>query len=714
MFGREKLRNVCAPTGRLLGIFALTMLTFGCTSSGSADSGWAFNGNDWRGQRFVEDTTIDSASVANLGLAFEFREFVVRGRTHRGMQATPLMVDGTLYFSGPWGVAYAVDARTGEHRWTYNPEPDGASARDACCDAVNRGVAISGDRVFVAATDGQLAAINRQTGAELWKVATIDDDGWNTSSTGAPQVAGSLVLIGNSGADMGSRGYLSAYDQATGELQWRFWVVPGDPNAGPDENPDVTAARATWPEDTRWELGMGGNPWDAIAFDPDTRTVFVGTGNGGPHPVWLRSASGEATSQLYLSSIVALDADSGRVKWHYQTTPGDSWDYAATSPLVMAEMEIDGKTRKVIMQAPKNGFFYVLDRETGELLRAAPYTAVNWASHVDMETGRPVLTEAADFRTRDSVIWPSMAGGHAWTPMAFSPRTGLVYLATYDAPASFSLSSAQFRPGNANHGALNNFAPFADARLNELYQNGPSQRFEGRLKAWDPISGEMRWQSEPLQFLNGGTLVLGDILLQGSADGFLNAFDAASGTILARYEIGTSMQAAPMAYTLDGQQYIAFLAGYGGPQGGFYPPGSAPSRYRNFERLIVLKIGGTSIPLPPAFTPPAQQPVPERIPASLAQLANGQRIYQENCARCHLVGGAQGNYPDLWNMPPSTIAAFHAIVGQGAFRYAGMASYADVLSPSDIDDLKAFIVNDIVTKRSEGAEAGAQFREATH
>jgi quinohemoprotein ethanol dehydrogenase len=700
---------------------ALILLIFqalaACTASGggTADGeNWPLAGRDWRGQRFVANDDIGPGNVGSLGLAFEFRDFTVRGRTHRGLEATPLMVDGTLYFSGPWGVAYAVDARSGRHLWTYDPDADGEAARNACCDAVNRGVAVAGDRLFTAGADGQLAAVDRKSGKQLWKVDTIVQHRWNYSSSGAPQVAGDLVVIGNSGADMGARGYVSAYDQANGALRWRFWVVPGDPSLGPDENPDVTAARRTWPADTRWELGMGGNAWDAIAFDPETRTVFVGTGNGGPHPVWLRSKSGTASDQLYLSSIVALDAATGRVKWHYQTTPADSWDYAATSPLVMAEIAVKGRLRKVIMQAPKNGFFYVLDRETGELLQAKPYTAVNWASHVDLGTGRPVLTNAADFRAQPKVIWPSMAGGHAWTPMAFSPRTGLVYLAVYDAPASYTLGSAQFRPGNADHGSANAFAPFASPGLQAQYANGPAQRFEGRLKAIDPATGEVRWQSAPLPFLNGGTMVLGDLVLQGTADGVLTAYDAASGAARARIPIGTAMMAAPMSYTLDGTRYVAVLAGFGGPQGGFFAPGSAPSKYENFERLVVLKPGGGKIPLPPMLAAEDQQPVPPAIAANSAQMARGQALFQANCNRCHLMGGSRGIYPHLWNMPSETIAAFSSIVGDGALRYAGMGKFSDVLSPADIAAIKAFIVNDTIAKRRGGPEAGAHFREATH
>ncbi len=676
---------------------------------------WAYPGGNQLGYHYQNASLIDAASLDRLGLAFEFRDFVVRGRTHRGVESTPLMVGRTLYFSGPWGVTYAVDAATGEHRWTYDPEPDGAYARNACCDAVNRGVAIQDGRVFVASTDGHLAAIDATTGDELWKTDTIVDRQWNYSSSGAPIVAGDVVLIGNSGADMGSRGYLTAYSVATGELAWRFWVVPGDPAAGPDENPDVTAARATWPADTRWNLGLGGNPWDGLAYDPQLNLVYVGTGNGGPHPAWLRSESGAEGDGLYLSSIVALDADTGRVDWHYQTTPGDSWDYAATSPFIMTELEFDGSPRKVIMQAPKNGFFYVLDRETGELLQAQPFTHVNWASHVDMETGRPVLTEASNFRLEPKVIWPSMAGGHSWTPMAFSPRTDLVYLPVFEAGASFTTNSqAPFVPGNANHGTQNVFPPFDDPELQRQFEAGPSQAFGGRLKAIDPVTGATRWQSEPLPFLNGGVLVIGDLVFQGTVDGYLYAYDAATGAELLKLEIGTSISAAPMTYRLDGIDYLAVLAGYGGPQGAFFPPGSAPDRYENFERLVVLKLDGLPVPVPGPRQEAPLNDLGEPVAATAAEMRRGQDIYQLRCNRCHSMGGASGIYPNLWNMPQGTRDGFSQIVGNGLLAYAGMGNYSDNLSRQDIAALRAFIINDAIIKRRDGAAAGAQYREATH
>lgn len=676
---------------------------------------WPLYGQGQMGQRAVENSRITSSNVKQLGFAFEFTDFVVRGRTHRAMETTPLMLDGVLYFSGPWGVAYAVDARTGQHLWTYDPDADGEAARNACCDAVSRGVAVAGKRLFTAGTDGQLAAVDIATGKELWKVDTIDNRQFNYSSTGAPFVAGDLVVIGNSGADMGARGYASAYDQATGKLRWRFWVVPGDPAAGPDENEDVTFARKTWPKDTRWELGLGGNPWDGFAYDPETDTVFIGTGNGGPHPSWRRSASGDTGDELYLSSIVAVDAKTGRRKWHYQTTPGDNWDYAATSPLVMADIEIDGAPRKVIMQAPKNGFFYVLDRETGELLRANAYTSVNWAKGVDPKTGRPILNPDGNYKDEAKIVWPSMAGGHAWTPMAYSEATGFVYLPVYDTAASYQLKdTAPFTPGSANHGTHNAFPPFTDPALEKRFENGPSQAFEGRLKAWNPKTGDAAWVSEPLPLLNGGTLVLGDMVVQGLSDGTLRFYDAKTGAVLHTIQIGTSIMAAPMSYVIDGEQYVAVTAGYGGPQGGFFAPGSAPAKYENYERLVVLKLEGAKVPLPPAHEPAAVNPLPAAIPATPAQMATGQTIFEKQCARCHLLGGADGIYPNLWNMDQTTADNFEAIVGQGAFAYAGMGNFSNVLSDSEIEALKAFILTDMRVKRTEGQQAGAQFREASH
>ena len=709
--------SVLAATGSMVLLIAASAGVVARPATVDLDAGhnradWPLKGKGLSGAYFSPLGDISAANVSKLGFAFEFDDFVVRGRTHHGLESNPIMVDGTLYFSGPWGVAYAIDARTGAHKWTFDPQPDGEYARNACCDVVNRGVAVAEGKVFVGALDGHLFALDAKTGKPLWKTDTFYDRKWNYTITGAPFVAGDKVLIGNAGADMGSRGYVSAYDIATGKLAWRFWAVPGEE---PDETPEVAMARKTWPADTRWELGMGGNAWDGLAFDPETNTAFLALGNGGPHPAWLRSKSGKVGDELFLSSIVAVDAATGRMKWYYQTTPGDSWDFAATSPFVLAELNMGGKLRKVLMQAPKNGIFYVLDRDTGELLRADPYTRVNWTSGIDRKTGRPKITPAADYRNGTSIIFPGATGGHAWQPMAFSPRTGLVYLPVYATGMRYEAEArTKFRPGSINQAMVGEFPPFDRPRDRAQLAGSAPPTFESRLKAWDPVTGKPAWISERMVFITGGTLVAGDLVFQGATDGYLRAFDARTGRKLLELFVGTAIMAAPIAYKLDGVQYVAVLAGAGGPQGAGFAPDVVAAKRENYERLLVFRLGGSKMPLPPLRTPQPRQPTPPPISASAATLEHGRILFEQNCHRCHMMGGATGIYPNLWNISPDTLAAFQEIVHQGAFRYAGMGAFADVLTPADVNAIKAFLVNDIIVKRRDGPKAGAQYRVRTH
>lgn len=702
-------RSIAAACGAIMLGIGLS----GCSSGDPASDGllgapdnageWSRPGRDMGDSYYSPLERINAGNVDRLGLAFEFTDFLQRGKTSYGMQSTPVVADGKLFFSGPWGEAYAVDATTGELVWMHDTEADGQYARNTCCGVVNRGIALADGKVFVGALDGRLFALDMNSGEPVWEVDTFVDRHWNYSLTGAPQVAGDVVFIGNAGADMGARGYVSAYDIETGELAWRFWAVPGDPDAGPDEGPEVTMARETWPEDTRWELGLGGNAWNGLAYDPETNTAYLGLGNGGPHPAWLRSESGEMTDQLFLSSIVAVDADSGALKWYYQTTPGDSWDFTATAPMVLASLEVEGAERDVLMQAPKNGVFYVLDRHTGELLRADPYTRINWMDGVDMETGRPRISEEVDYREESRLVWPSGAGGHGWQPMAFSPRTGLVYIPVYDTGMDqIARERAEFIPGNINQATFGTFPPFSEERLAGREQGN----FEGRLKAWDPLTGEARWMSEPLPFLNGGTMVSGDLVWQGSATGNLDIYDAGSGEKLHSIFIGTVMFAAPMTYEIDGVQYVAILAGAGGPQGAFFGPGVIAGERQNYQRLVVLKLDGGEIPLPPEYGPDDEVPMPDAISASPTTLAMGQELFMDRCSRCHVAGGARAVYPNLWRMTPATISAFHAIVGDGAFAYGGMGAFNDQLSPAQIDAIKAWIVTDTRARRSGEVAAG--------
>lgn len=645
---------------------------------------------DWGRQtaHYYQAPGIRAGDVEKLGVAWEFRDFVVRGRTNRGVEATPVVVDGVMYVTGPWSVVYALDAKTGGLLWQYDPEADGEFARRTCCDAVNRGVAVADGVVYVASLDGYLIGLDAASGKELWKTDTIVDRKMSYAITGAPRVSGRNVVIGNGGGEMGGRGYVAAYDRKTGKLAWRFFIVPGDPAKGPDEHPEVTEARKTWGADTRWDLGGGGNAWDSIVYDPDTNIVYVGTGNGSPHPGWSRSPGGG--DNLYLSSIVAIDADTGRKKWHYQTTPNDSWDYTATQNMILADLTLDGKRRKVIMQAPKNGFFYVLDRVTGELLSAEKFTTVTWADRVDIKTGRPVVSAQADYSKDPKLIWPSEAGGHNWQPMAFSEESSLVYIPVLQAPMVFQTSEAKYRPYSNVQGSVASF-PAPDA-TGPMFDGQPKPRFDAVLKAWDPVAQKEIWSSEPMPFFSGGAMATSrGLVFQGSAEGDLSVYDARTGKVLRRIALGTAIMASPMAYEVDGEQYVAVAAGFGGALNLAYPPGSAPQKYENGSRLIVFKIGGAAPAMPAARVDPPFTDAPAKFRGDAAQAERGMGLYLQNCVRCHGMADMVGGYPNLWKMSDSAHENFNEIVLDGAYAYAGMAAFRDVLSPRDVADIHAFL-----------------------
>jgi quinohemoprotein ethanol dehydrogenase len=675
-------------------------------SSSPVTVGWPLTGGTAFEQRYSELTEINRTNVGHLGMAWAFSDFVVRGRTHRGVEATPVMVDGVLYFSGPWSVVYALDAKSGKHLWTYDPQVDGAFARKACCDAVNRGVAVFNGRVYVGTLDGYLDAVDAKTGKRVWRADTLTDRTRSLTITGAPRVADNLVVIGNGGADMGSRGYVTAYDAVTGKQAWRFYIVPGDPAKGPDENPELALARKTWDPHSRWDLGGGGNAWDGMAYDPSTHILFLGTGNGGPHPVWMRSPKGG--DNLFLSSIVALDMRTGRMKWYYQTTPGDSWDYTATQNIILGELPFAGRLRKVVMQAPKNGFFYVLDRETGKLLAADKYTTVTWADHVDLKTGRPVGLDGGNYSKSPKIVWPSSVGGHNWQPMAFSPQTDLVYIPVMKAPMRIALApSLTFRAGSGEVGADVSLPPFPGTQA-----PGPKPVLESMLEAWNPVTSQVAWIAPrgALWGAGGALATAGGLVFEGGTNGIFEVRDATSGRLLKSIDTGTAIMAAPMTYRIGGVQYVAVLGGYGGAYGPLYTPGSAPLKYENQERLLVFKLDGGTVPKPPLVAVAPKYPAPLQRTPDKRVVARGQALYIDNCARCHSYGGPAGNYPDLWNLPPDVHAEFQAIVYDGALRYAGMAPFSDLMTRSDVDAIHAFLS----AEQAKGAKTSAATSPPAH
>jgi len=666
------------------------LFTAACGSIGSNDTM-----PEWQQQTayYSDASEITASNADELGLVWEFRDFVVRGRTHRGVSATPIVVDDIMYVTGPWSVVYAIEAKTGQLKWQYDPEVDGNFARRTCCDVVNRGVAVSDGVVYSATLDGYLVALDGKTGAVIWKTDTITDRSRSYAITGAPRVAGDNVVIGNGGAEMGVRGYASAFDRKTGKLAWRFYTVPG---AGPDEHPEITEARKTWSKSARWDLGGGGTVWDSIVYDPETNIVFLGTGNGMPHPAWSRSPGGG--DNLFLSSIVAINADTGRKVWHYQTTPQDSWDYTATQNMVLADIELGGRMRQVIMQAPKNGFFYVLDRKTGELLSAEKYTKVTWAERVDLKTGRPVFAEAANYSQGTKLVWPSQAGGHNWQPMAYNAKTGLVYIPVLQSPMLFTTYAQPYQPYSVLQGVMGVFPGFgafhgADSGASKAKNPDPEKRFDAALVAWDPVKGKIAWTSSELPFWSGGVMTTATgLVIQGSADGYLNIYDGENGKVLHRINVGTGIMAAPMSFTLDGEQYIAVTAGFGGAMNVAFTPGSAATKRENFERLLVFRLGAKKAPeLPPLRIATPFVPAPAKFRGDPASVQRGQQLYPVNCGRCHGAKDGLGGYPNLWKMAPETHEAFNSIVLDGAFSYAGMASFSDVLSAQDVRDIHAYL-----------------------
>jgi quinohemoprotein ethanol dehydrogenase len=686
----------------------LVLLAAGCARHSAPPphpgAEWTMNGFNTAEQRYSPLALINTRNAARLGLGWKFDEFVVRGRVHRGNQGTPLVVAGVLYATGPWSVVYALDAKTGRKLWVYDPGVEGAWARRACCDVNNKGVAYHDGRIYVGVIDGYLDALDARTGERLWRVDTLTDRSRSYTVTGAPRIAGPNIVIGNGGADMDARGYISAYNLETGKLAWRFFTVPGDP-ARPDEHPEITVARKTWGEKSRWDLGGGGTVYDAMAYDPELGLLYAGTSNGVPHPSWLRDPTGG--DNLYLSSILAIDAVTGRLRWHYQTTPADSWDFGATQNMILAELDMGGKRRKVIMQAPKNGFFYVLDRATGELLSADKYAEVTWASHVDLRTGRPVLNAALSYQKSPKIIWPSVSGAHNWQPMAFNPATGLVYIPALEAPMKYvSYQSVSHLPGSLNEGKGPPLMPPFQAADAPLLVDQPGVRAESVLRAWDPVARKVAWESPSQPWWSGGLLTTaGGLVLQGSTDGIFKVFDAASGKLLKSIETGLATLAPPMTYAIDDEQYIAVLAGLGGSESAYFPAQSAALKYRNPETLFVFKLDGGKVELPPLLEADPRQPAPQPISTDAATLSHGAGLFYHHCARCHSYRGSPGAYPNLWNMAPGTHAAFKSILLDGAFAYAGMAPFKDILSVRDADAIHAFIVNDQLSMLSEGNHA---------
>ncbi len=691
----------------LLALGASLALLAGCTkpggknaavddamlAEGSADgANWLSYGRTYDEQRFSPLTQVSDTTVSGLGLAWS-----ADMDTARGQEATPIVVDGVMYVSTAWSMVKAYDAGTGKLLWSYDPQVPRAKLVDVCCDAVNRGVAVYKGRVYVGTLAGHLVALNADTGAVLWDKLTIPE-GSHMAITGAPRIAKGKVLIGSAGAEYITRGYLAAYDAETGKEAWRFYTVPGDPSK-PVEGKHLEAAAKTWPEGA-WKLGGGGTVWDSITYDPKTDLVYFGTANAEPWSPRARTGGkdGPVGDSLYTASIVAVKADTGEYAWHFQETPEDRWDFDSNQQIIVADQEVEGVKRRVLLHAPKNGFFYTLDAATGKFISGKPFAkTINWAAGLDPVTGKPNVTAEAKYEItgKPFVGLPGAMGAHSWTPMSYSPKTGLVYIPVNEAAQPYNAAAKDWKPGETGFQTGMDIGPLA-APADANVRRGIMASTKGFLMAFDPIAGKARWEVELAGPSNGGTLATaGNLVFQGTAGGEFRAYTADSGKQLWSFPTQTGVIAAPMTYSVKGEQYVAIMVGWGGVFD-VAPPGYLARKsgsVRNISRLLVFKLGakGTLPALAPEATalldPPPFTGKPE-------QVAIGQGLYQNSCSFCHGDSGVAGGLnPDLRHSAAlNNPKLWQDIVHDGILANNGMVAWSKNFNPDQIETMRQYII----------------------
>ena len=597
----------------------------------------------------------------------------------------PLAVDGTLYFASGYSIVHAVDALTGKLLWQYDPKAAEAAGRKLRQGWGIRGLAYSNGKLYVGTHDGRLIAIDAKTGKLVWSVLTVDPGDVRFIS-GAPRAFNNKIVIGHGGADVGSiRGYVDCYDGQTGKRLWRFYTVPGNPADG-FENKAMEMAAKTW-FGPWWKYGGGGTVWNSMTYDPDFNVFYLGVGNGAP---WNRKIRSQGKGDnLFLASVVAVDADTGAYKWHYQENPGESWDYNASMDMELATLTIAGKPRKVLMTAPKDGFFYVIDRTNGKLISAEPFAKVNWASKIDTATGRPVEMPNIRYESGSFTIWPGPVGAHSWQPMSFNQKLGLVYLPTIELPAGYNDTKINPEtwvrtPGNAVDGGVEpDFSP-------NLPGAGTSS-----LQAWDPIRQKAVWRVSTPSFWNGGTMTTaGNLVFQGQIDSKFNAYAADTGRLLWSYNAGAAVIAPPISYSVGGKQYVTVLSGNDTSGAAFavlYQQYGIEYQTQKRRVLTFMLDGRATLPTPPppAKFEPISDPGFHDDPVSAKR---GEKTYNLYCAVCHgvaVIGG--GHAPDLRaSSVPLDSDTFKSVVHKGALVSNGMPKFEEF--PDDqLNDLRQFI-----------------------
>jgi quinohemoprotein ethanol dehydrogenase len=656
---------------------------------------WVMYGRTYDDHRFSPLTQINEQTIGKLGLVWT-REL----GTTRGLEATPLVENGVIYTTSAWSVVYALDAKTGAVRWTYDPAVPRSKAFFICCDVVNRGVALYHGRVYVGTLDGRLIALDQQSGKPVWSVMTVEP-GKAYEISGYPRIAKGMVLIGNSGSEYGVRGYITAYDADTGAQRWRTYTVPGNPANG-FESPAMERAAATW-DGEWWKAGGGGTVWEGITYDPELDLLFFGTGNAS---TWYRALrnTGENKDNLYTASILAVHANDGSLAWHFQTTPGDNWDYDATQPLVRADLTIGGRTRKVIMQANKNGFFYVLDRETGEFISGAMFVdGVSWASGLDPRSGRPHETSSGYAALEPVLVSPDPVGAHNWNPMAFSPVSGLVYFSVRRNSTIVHAPDRMWRydPNNANQGMGNYEGPLLE-QLSRL----PAPA--GELLAWDPVKQQPAWRVTLPSMEGGGTLATaGSLVFHGRGDGIFAAYRATDGKELWQFDAGTGIIGSAVSYVVDGAQYVTVLAGWGGAGGLLNFPWAGKIK-PGYGRILTFALGaaGSFEAKPFGHTEPPRPAITLNVPPSVVH--DGAGLYNANCMPCHGFNVVAGPIPDLRYASKQVHDQFEDIVLGGQRETLGMPSFKKILNAQQVRAIEAYVLSQAAQSARPASSGGSK------
>ena len=647
---------------------------------------WLTYGRTYSEQRFSPLAQINDRDVGRLGLAWHYDI----GGDRRVQESTPLVVGGVMYLTTAWSRVVALNAATGKRLWAFDPHVPRAADAHGCCDVANRGVAIWRGRVYLGTYDGRLIALSATTGKPLWSVRTADYAQGYTI-TGAPIVVKGRVIIGNGGGEFGTRGYVTAYDARTGREDWRFYTVPGKPGVPDRAASDAVLnriARPTW-HGHYWRFGGGGNVWDSMAYDAKLDLLYIGTGNGAPWNGTVRSPG----ANLFITSIIALRPENGEYVWHFQEVPGDVWDYDADQQMILADLRLHGRVRRVLLQAPKDGIFYVLDRATGRFLSGAPYTPINWARGLTAR-GEPIEVHKAfyDRTGKPALAMPGAAGGHNWQPMSYDPQTGLVYL---------PVSAMAFTYSGARRVALRRLGWNTGDNFIALPQNPRvvariRKALSGYLLAWNPVTQRPAWRVALGTPWNGGVLATaGGLVFQGDAMGRFVAYRAADGKRLWSVQTHTGIVAPPITYQVAGRQYVAVQIGWGGAFGLAAGQLALDSQVNegNVPRMLVFRLGGTeAMPSPPPGTHPRLNPPPST--ASAATIALGESRYQSYCSVCHGDSAVSGGVlPDLRYAPAlADPALWQRIVQGGLLAPGGMVSFAGQLSRRQIEAVRAYVI----------------------